>query len=407
MAHTPRTQIRPTEYMLARTTILIVDDEAGPRESLKMILSPAHKVLTADCGGRALEMLRAAPVDLVTIDLRMPGMDGEELMRTIRSDYPSTEIIIITGNGSMRTAVEGLRSGICDYISKPFDVVEVSGAVSRALDRRQRRGHLVEFLQGVGSVLGKDTDSSELLGQLRPGVGPASQPVAALQDRPTKSDPPKAPPSEGGQPAISQDETLEFLDVLAQALERRDSELRKHSQRVGFYADLLAEQLGVDDELREQIRISSFLHDIGKVALSDEEKERVQLRTRPGAPLEEEHAEIGSNLVRPLGFDEAVAKVIRHHHEWWDGTGQPDGLQGDEIPLAARVIAVVDVFDRLSAGADGEALSTKQTLDRIQKHSGVRFDPAVIVAFTRMLEDGRFDAPAPDPARTTATGAAE
>ena len=98
MDHTPQTQIRPTEYMVAKTAILIVDDEAGPRESLKMILSPAHRVLLAESGPRALEMLSQHEVDVVTIDLNMPGMKGDELMRTIRNDYPSTEIIIITGN---------------------------------------------------------------------------------------------------------------------------------------------------------------------------------------------------------------------------------------------------------------------------------------------------------------------
>ena len=165
--HIPKAQIRPTEYMLDKTTILIVDDEAGPRESLKMILSPAHKVITCESAAEALEAMRASPVDLVTIDLQMPGMTGDELMRVIRQDHPSTEIIIITGNSSVQTAVEGLRFGISDYISKPFDVVEVSSAVSRALDRKQSRADLIDFLEGVGAVLGKDRDSGTLLHDVR------------------------------------------------------------------------------------------------------------------------------------------------------------------------------------------------------------------------------------------------
>ncbi len=416
MAHIPQTQIRPTQYMLSRTTILIVDDESGPRESLKMILSPAHKVLMADSGRSALDILRTTEVDLVTIDLQMPGMNGEELMRTVRAEHPAIEIIVITGNGSVKTAVQGLRSGICDYISKPFDVVEVSGAVSRALERKQQRSHLVEFLEGVGSVLGKDRDSGQLIDELESNddlqatLRSALDPGADTADAEAQASSPEAPlaagreartQDPGEEPAASSaDETLEFLDVLAQALESRDGELRKHSQRVGFYADLLAEQLGVPEELREQIRISSFLHDIGKVGLSDEDRERAQLRSRPNVAQEEEHPDMGARLVGPLGFDAPVAEAIRHHHEHWNGSGYPEGLEGETIPLAARVIAVVDTFDKLTSGmGEGAALTTEAALVHIQKQSGTRFDPAIVLAFVRMVENGTVEigAEAPGP----------
>ena len=393
MADCPRTQIRPTEYMLEKTTILIVDDESGPRESLRMILSPAHKVITVDSGAAALDVMRSTRVDLITIDLNMPGMKGEDLMRTIRDEYPSTEIIVITGFGSVRTAVDGLRFGICDYISKPFDVVEVSGAVSRALSRKQGRSSLVAFLEGIGSVLGKDRGSDEVLAELatRPDLRKqlASGAGAARATRPARER--EVPKPEGRQPEAP-DTTLEFLDVLAQALESRDGYLRKHAQRVGFYADLLAERLGVNEELREHIRISSFLHDIGKVGISDEDKQRAQLRTSLTSG-EEEHPEIGARLVEPLGFEEAIAEAIRHHHAHWDGSGHPDGIAGEQIPLAARMIAVVDTFDKLTSDRPGAApKSTAEALSRLQKGSGTQFDPAVVAAFVGMVESGALEA---------------
>jgi two-component system nitrogen regulation response regulator NtrX len=113
-----------------RTRILVVDDERGPRESLRMILSGSHDVQTAEDGASALEWLRTEPVDLVTVDLKMPGMGGDELMRTIRSEFPQVEIIVITGCRSVEAAVEGIRHGVFDYLTKPFDVVQVSPSTS-------------------------------------------------------------------------------------------------------------------------------------------------------------------------------------------------------------------------------------------------------------------------------------
>lgn len=385
MRHTPQTQIRPTQYMLAKTTILVVDDEAGPRESLRMILSPAHKLICAASGDEALDVLASRDVDLVTIDLKMPGMKGEELMRAIRAEYPSVEIIVITGNGSVQTAVEGLRHGICDYISKPFDVVEVSSAVSRALNRKHSRTHLIRFLEGVGTVLGKDRDSGEVLDDLKknPELRDELCGAVARQERRDQVD-------HGAEEAL--DPSLEFLDVLAQALESRDGELRKHAQRVGFYAALVAEQLGVDERVRETIRIASFLHDIGKVGLSDEDKERAQLRSIAEGIPEEEHPEIGAKLVAPLGFEEQVAEAIRHHHEHWDGDGHPDGLRGEDIPLASRVIAVVDTFDKLtSKRAHDQAFSAADAAAELEKLSGSRLDPALVTLFVSLIETGDFE----------------
>ena len=395
MAHTPQPQIRPTEYMLAKTTILVVDDESGPRETLKVILSPAHKVFTAADGRAALDIMREHPVDLITIDLRMPGMDGERLMEVVREEFPSTEIVVITGKGSMESAVAGIRHGISDFITKPFDVVGVTNAVGRALRRRKERAHLVDFLEGVGSVLGKDRDSGELLDRLGRDDELRSRLCESFgTESAARMCEPGHDERSGDEPAAP---NVEFLDVLAEALENRDGELRKHAQRVGFYADLLAEQIGVPEELRETIRLSSFLHDIGKVGLSDEDRQRAQLRARPEHVGEEAHPEIGAGLVQPLGFDEAVAQAIRSHHECWNGAGFPDGLEGEAIPLAARVISVVDAFDKLTAGAEEEERRPiPDALAELQKQSGSRFDPAVVLAFCRMVESGHIGPSLPD-----------
>lgn len=140
-----------------KANILIIDDEMGPRESLKMILKPYYNVYTAERGGQAVEILNQIPIDLVTVDLRMPGLPGIKILEKVKSHDPDIEAIIITGYGSMDTAIEGLRLGAFDYISKPFDVEHVLDLIGRALERRTARKGLrkvkSEFLTNVSHEL--------------------------------------------------------------------------------------------------------------------------------------------------------------------------------------------------------------------------------------------------------------
>jgi DNA-binding NtrC family response regulator len=150
-----------------RATVLVVDDERGPRESLRMLLAPNHEVLSSSSGVNALEILRTEKVDVVTLDLNMPGIGGEELMRTIREEHPHVEIIVITGCGSLASAQEGIRHGICDYLQKPFDVVQVTAAVNRALTRGSARRGLVRFMEDLGDAVGRDRDTRRILLDIR------------------------------------------------------------------------------------------------------------------------------------------------------------------------------------------------------------------------------------------------
>ncbi|MBI2361471.1 MAG: response regulator, partial [Deltaproteobacteria bacterium] len=143
--------------MMDKPNILVIDDELGPRESLKMILKPYYNVYTAERGGQAVEILGQIPVDLVTVDLKMPGLPGIKVLERVKSHDPDIEAIIITGYGSMDTAIEGLRLGAFDYISKPFDVEHVLDLIRRALERRRARISLrklkSEFLSNVSHEL--------------------------------------------------------------------------------------------------------------------------------------------------------------------------------------------------------------------------------------------------------------
>jgi len=364
-------------------TILVVDDERGPRESLRMILTPTYEVLSASSGSETLKLLASHPVDIVTLDLNMPGLGGQELMREIHDQYPNVEIIVITGCGTLESATEAIRYGICDYLQKPFDVVKVGGAVSRALSRRKARTGLVKFLEELGAVVGRDREAATILDEVNRSQklrGRFAELVGESADE-------KAAEIEA-----SSLRTVEFLEVLAETIETKDRFMRGHARRVTFYASLLADRLAVPAEELERVRLSAFLHDLGKVGVPTD------LLLREGAldPSEraivEQHPVIGGRLVKPLDLPTGISQAIRHHHEWWDGTGYPDGLSAEETPLAARLIAIADAFDAMSSDRPyRQALRREVVIAEFKRFAGVQFDPVLTKEFVAILESSAND----------------
>lgn len=366
----------------SRARILVVDDEFGPRESLRMILRPAYDVLTASDGSEALEILRSTPIDLVTLDLNMPGVQGEELMRVIRREFRGVEVIVITGYGSVESAVEGLRYGVCDYIQKPFDVVKVLSAVSRALGSRRARQQLTDFLHRLGTLCGRAEEVDRILAQversprLRQRVGGL---LAGLDD---------ADPSEEGERA----RRANFLEVLAETIECQHEFMRGHAQRTSFYAALLCDRLSLSPAEQEHVRTAGFLHDVGKVGVPSELLARAGALDPRERQLVERHPVIGVSLVDPLGLASEVTMAIRHHHEWWDGRGYPDGLFGNQIPLAARIVAITDAFDAMTSDRPyRKALSQAVAVREIRAFAGVQFDPELAKEFLCLIETSDVD----------------
>jgi putative two-component system response regulator len=367
-----------------RAHVLVVDDERGPRESLRMILSARHRVTSADEGAEALEILRTESIDLVTVDLNMPGMKGDELMRTIRSEFPQTEIIIITGCGSVETAVEGIRHGVFDYLTKPFDVVQVTASVERALARRGSRRRMVCFLEGISRVLGLNRDANLVLEELD------ASPLAQERLRTVLNEPVLG--AEPGSARVSGPRTIEFLEVLAETIESRDIYMRGHARRVAFYADLVAARLCLSREERDHVRLAAFLHDIGKVgAASDLLAGKVMPESERLESIQN-HPAIGERLLLPLGLAAPVATTVRHHHERYDGAGYPDGLAGDDIPLAARLIAVVDAFDAMTCDRPyRQAKTHDEALAVLREEIRGQFDPGLVEIFCELAQSGALD----------------
>ena len=366
-----------------RSTVLVVDDERGPRESLRMILQPSHGVLAVASGGEALVVLRTTPVDVVTLDLAMPGLRGPELMRTIRSEFPDVEVVVVTGRGSLESATEGIRCGVADYLHKPFDVVQVTAAVYRALARRRGRGRLVRFLEELGELVGRDRPVGAVLSQLEGDPGLRAR-MGDLLARSAADLAPEATPDP--------ERALPFFEVLAEAIESQDPFQRGHARRTAFFAARLADRLSLAVEERRRTRIAAFLHDIGKIGVPTEYLARRGALTAEERRAVQRHSDVGARLLAPLGLGEELVAAVRHHHERWDGKGYPDGLAGESIPLAARVVGIADAFDAMTCDRPHRrALTQAAAVAELGRDAGGHFDPSLVKEFLGVVESGACD----------------
>ena len=320
----------------SRSTILIVEDEAGPREALKLILRPFYNLHSVDSAEAALHLLREQAIDLVTLDLKLPGKQGADLLQEIKHDYEHVEVIIITGYGSLKSAMDGLRYGASGYLLKPFNVTELIAIINQSLEKKRR------------------------LEALRASLKQFENAWQARQD------------------ASSSWKTLSGL------LEAKDPELVRHSNRVHGYASLLADRLSLTPEEREVVRIGALLHDIGQFGID----ERLFSTIIRQADREDEfvkfHPEVGARMVQPLALPPAVGEIVRHHHERYDGSGYPDGLKGDEIPYLARLVGLANAFDELYGGRPkDDPLPLEAAKEYIRRQAGILFDPSMVEQFLR------------------------
>ena len=358
-----------------RETILIVEDERGPRESLRLILKPSYDVLLAANGQEALKAIQERPIDLVTLDLNMPGVKGIEVLRSLRTQSPTTEVVVITGFATVDSAVECIRYGVHDFITKPFNVVEVMSTIERALRKRRSRSRLHGFLDKLGEILGRATPSAMALSSLESDSTIFVEVRHALENafRPIS--------------ATSPARVLEFAEVLADTLEGKDLYTHGHSRRVSYYAGLLAEHVGWASELREETRLAAFLHDIGKIGVSNSLILKDGRLTQDERAVVQKHPVIGEGLIEPLALSPGIVQGVRHHHEHFDGNGYPDKLAGNEIPATSRIILICDAYDAMhSQRSYRKGLSRDMIIQEFTKHSGTQFDPQLTAAFLDLMQ---------------------
>ncbi len=345
-------------------TVLVIDDTPANLSLLNQLLREHYRVKLANGGARGLALVAAAPPDLILLDIMMPEMDGYEVCRRLKADPATARIPVIFLTAKIETADEelGFELGAVDFIHKPIAPSIVLARIRTHLQIKAWHS----FLEDQSSWLRQEVERqvSEVL--------------------------------------HLQEATIRVMVSLA---EFRDECTGNHIRRTQAYVRLLAQHLGqqprdqafLTPEHIDQIAKASPLHDIGKIAIPD------HILLKPGKHTPEEfeimktHALKGESMLahtrREIGEDNLMlgfaSQIARNHHERWDGTGYPDGLCGEEIPLAARLMAVADVYDALrSQRPYKQAFSHEAAAALLLEQRGRQFDPALIDAF--VVLEGEF-----------------
>jgi len=309
-------------------TILVVDDEPDTVDMLQACLeAEGYQVMTACWGEEALEKVFTRRPDMVLLDILMPDLNGLEVCRCLKTD-PRTQfvpVVLITALQEKKDRLAGVQAGADDFLTKPLDHIELLARVRSLLQIRR----LTEQLEHAESV----------------------------------------------------------VFALAAAVEAQDPYTEKHLQRMASLSERLARAAGLDSEQVVAVRYGSILHDVGKMGINE------TILRKPGPLTEEERARvrehpiIGAQIVQSMRLARQIAPIVRGHHERWDGQGYPDALKGEEIPLGARIVALVDAYDAMTTDRPYRAaLSPELIRAELEHNAGKQFDPDLTVLLLRLLE---------------------
>lgn len=362
--------------MEPRHSILVVDDETGPREALNMILKPFYGVYNAINGNQALEIMRKTHVDLVILDLKMPGFQGTDILREIKQEKGDVEVVILTGYGSLKTAVDAIRFGAADYLLKPFNVTEIISVINRILAKKTQRDQLTTFLTELSEIVGHEATVETIRNSMNDKPTSVQKFKGMLNKIITQDNP------------IHSGNYLEFVRVLSETLENKDPFTHGHSSRVNYYSNLLAQRLNLSQAEQRDLQIGAYLHDIGKLGVDARTIYKEGSFTRQELLLMRRHPEIGVDLVTPIGLSHHVVSIIRHHHEFYDGTGYPDGLKGEAIPLLTRIVSTSESFDAMVTDRPyRKALPIKEIEAELKRCAGTQFDPSLVQLLLEIIEE--------------------
>ena len=333
--------------------ILIVDDS----RVIQIILSKQLGRLgyycdTADNGIEALQKIEDGNYDLILLDINMPHISGIEVLRRLKEKRDHPPVVMVSSVDAMEPVRMTFQAGAFDYVTKPWNLEALQFTVVRAIEHgqllRENREHYNHLEKNVQE---RTQELTTALGEIRRTY-------------------------------------QETILALGSALETRDTETQAHSLRVACYATLLASELGINDtDQMIDIERGAFLHDIGKIGVPDHILKKPESLSPGEWEVMKKHPEIGKKLIEGIAFLKGATKTVYCHHERYDGSGYPQGLRGENIPIEARIFAVVDAFDALTSERPyRNAIPIPETIERIQANSGTQFDPGVMQAFVEIAE---------------------
>ena len=369
MTGIPQTATQP-EALEAQATLLFVDDEANILSALKRLFHPSgYRILTAESGKAGLGILEREKVDLIISDMRMPEMSGAQFLEQARARWPDSVRILLTGYADITSTIDAINKGrIYRYISKPWEDHDMILLVRQALERKvleQEKKRLDALTQRQNEEL------KELNGSLEQKVQDRTAELRQAMDFLNLA-------HENLKKGF-----LTSIHVFSNLIELREGALAGHSRRVADLARKIAQRMGLSESETQDVLIAGLLHDIGKFALPDK-----LLQNPFGALTPEERAEVvkhpalGQAALMALEQLKEAARLIRSHHEHFDGMGYPDGLIGTAIPLGARILALANDYDALQIGTlASKRMSAAETSSFIEGNRGKRYDRKEVDAF--------------------------
>ena len=319
--------------------ILFVDDEPANLRLLERLFRRDYSVLTASSGPEALQLLGQHDVALLVTDQRMPGMTGTELLKQLGDTRPHMARMILTGYTDVGALVEAINCGqVYRYVTKPWDNDDLRLTVARAVEHYETNRSHHEL----------DVANRRLALRLR-------------------------------------EMTQSLVRTISDALEARDPFLYGHARRVSGYAGAIGRRMHLSVAVLEKLTLAALLHDVGKIGTPDSILLKPAALTAAEQAVVRLHAERGARVLAAVPEMEEVAAAMRHHHENYDGTGYPDGLAGEKIPLAARVIRVADAYDAMTSPRPfRDAFGHEAAVAELLHEAGTMFDPEVVEAFCKL-----------------------
>jgi len=333
--------------------VLVVDDDPTICELLTTKLNFSG-FISQSCtsGEEAIQLLSKETFDAIISDLNMSGISGLELLESTRRLAPHTAFLMATGVSDVAVGVTAMKQGAADYILKPFQMEAVVVSLRRALEMKRMEAELEEYRQRLESMVEQRT--KELKAAMR-------------------------------RIELTYDETLE---ALAGALDLRDNDTAGHSRRVTLYSLEMAKRLNFSDDQLKQLERGAYLHDIGKIGIPDSILLKPSKLTPEETAIMQTHVRIGYELMSRVAFLASAAQIVLTHQEFFDGTGYPRGLVGEEIPLGARIFAVADTLDAILSDRPyrrGRPYSVARA--EIARESRKQFDPQVVAVFLSIPEE--------------------
>ena len=325
---------------MEKQKILIVDDEEGIRNLLVEVLGKGgYECKTATNGEEAINEIKKDSFALVLLDILMPIKNGIDVLPQVLAHDKETAVIIVTGVAETKIAFDTLKLGAYDYIMKPFDIDEVMVSVEKALEKRNLIIQNREYQENLEKKVIEQTEETRQV-------------------------------------------YMSAIMSLAKALEARDKYTDGHSKRVTDYSLAISKNLSLLEKDIEKIRLAALLHDIGKIGVKEEILHKNGSLTNEEYRHISEHPNIAVEILKMIIKDEEIIKIIKHHHERFDGKGVPDGLKGGEIPIGSRIIAVSDSYDAMTSTRPyRDFLSHEKAIAELKCCAGKQFDPKIVDSF--------------------------